>query len=143
MVLHQPLLTPISKSYAVKCLLTTVTRTVTFLRGMHSRQATTMRSSTNPKRVSAADVHELELMGMQYQYASRDHILFCIDASPSMQTPYPYRETPDGSIKGKSALHQVIDAVAEIERRKVITGPADSVGVLLYNIDVSVYHLRC
>ncbi len=54
-----------------------------------------------------------------------------------MQTPYPDRETPEGSIKGKSALHQVIDAVAEIERRKVITGPADSAGVLLYNIDVS------
>ena len=53
-----------------------------------------------------------------------------------MQTPYPDRSTPEGPLKGKSALHQVIDAVAEIERRKVITGPADSVGVLLWNIDV-------
>jgi ATP-dependent DNA helicase 2 subunit 1 len=57
-----------------------------------------------------------------------------------MQTPYPDRDTPEGPIKGKSALYQVIDAVAEIERRKVITGPADSVGVLLWNIDVNEHH---
>lgn len=53
-----------------------------------------------------------------------------------MQTPYPDQETPRGTIRGKSALHQVLDAVVKIERSKVITGPADSVGLLFYNIDV-------
>lgn len=53
-----------------------------------------------------------------------------------MQTPYPDQDTPSGIIRGKSALHQVLDAVVQIERSKVITGPADSVGLLLYNIDV-------
>ncbi|ORY33453.1 SPOC like C-terminal domain-containing protein [Naematelia encephala] len=71
----------------------------------------------------------------EYAYASRDHILFCIDASKSMQTPYPDQSNPEGIIRGQSALHQVLAAVSEIERRKVITGPADSVGVLVYNID--------
>ncbi len=73
----------------------------------------------------------------QYQYAARDHILFCIDASQSMQTPAADVENEAGVIRGKSPLHQALDAVAKIERSKVITGPHDSVGVLLYNIDVS------
>ncbi|RXK40524.1 hypothetical protein M231_02176 [Tremella mesenterica] len=71
----------------------------------------------------------------EYQYASRDHILFCVDASRSMQTPHPDQETPDGLIRGKSALHQVLEAVVKIQRSKVITGPADSVGVLLWNVN--------
>ncbi|WWD19602.1 hypothetical protein CI109_104064 [Kwoniella shandongensis] len=73
----------------------------------------------------------------EYAYASRDHILFCIDASASMQTPFPDVETPEGIIRGKSALHQALEAVVKIQRSKVITGPADSVGVLLWNVDPS------
>lgn len=42
-----------------------------------------------------------------------------------------------GLIRGKSALHQVLEAVVRIEKGKVITGPADSVGLIFYNIDVS------
>ncbi|KLT41005.1 SPOC domain-like protein [Cutaneotrichosporon oleaginosum] len=71
----------------------------------------------------------------EYQYAARDHILFCIDASQSMQTPAPDDKNEAGVIRGKSPLHQALDAVVKIERTKVITGPSDSVGVLLYNID--------
>jgi ATP-dependent DNA helicase 2 subunit 1 len=55
-----------------------------------------------------------------------------------MQTPQADEETPDGAIRGRSALHQVLEAVKRIEKSKVITGPADSVGLLVYNIDVSI-----
>jgi len=73
----------------------------------------------------------------QYAYAARDHVLFCIDASRSMQTPRPDTSNEGGLVRGKSALQQVLEAVADLERKKVITGPADSVGVMLWNVDVS------
>lgn len=53
-----------------------------------------------------------------------------------MQTPRPDRSNPEGVIKGRSALHQVLGFVAGFLKSKVITGPSDSVGVLLYNVDV-------
>jgi ATP-dependent DNA helicase 2 subunit 1 len=47
-------------------------------------------------------------------------------------------ENPGGLIRGKSPLHQALDAVVGIERRKVVTGPQDSVGLMFYNVDVGV-----
>lgn len=58
-----------------------------------------------------------------------------------MQKPFPDQQNAQGIIKGKSALHQALEAVVKIQRSKVITGPADSVGVLLWNIDVRYLHL--
>lgn len=60
-----------------------------------------------------------------------------------MQVPQADEETPDGTVRGRSPLHQVLEAVVKIEKSKVITGPADSVGLLVYNIDVSSYFLQC
>jgi ATP-dependent DNA helicase 2 subunit 1 len=54
-----------------------------------------------------------------------------------MQRPQADEKNEAGVVTGKSALHQVLEAVVKIEKGKVITGPADSVGLLLYNIDVS------
>jgi len=54
-----------------------------------------------------------------------------------MQTPRPDSSNPAGIVRGKSALHQVLEAVVDLQRKKVITGPADSVGVMLWNVDVS------
>ncbi|KIR62445.1 ATP-dependent DNA helicase II subunit 1 [Cryptococcus bacillisporus CA1873] len=74
----------------------------------------------------------------EYAYASRDHILFCIDAAESMHKPYP--DTTDDSgqlIRGRSALHQALDVAHQIQRAKVLSGPDDSVGLLLYNVDPS------
>ncbi|KAK4689603.1 ATP-dependent DNA helicase 2 subunit 1, partial [Tremellales sp. Uapishka_1] len=71
----------------------------------------------------------------EYQYAARDHLLFCIDASQSMQIPLADTENPEGIVRGRSPLHQALEAVMNIQRSKVITGPADSVGLLLYNVD--------
>lgn len=59
-----------------------------------------------------------------------------------MQTPAADTENEAGVIRGKSPLHQALEAVVKIERTKVITGPSDSVGVLLYNVDVSSRHDR-
>jgi hypothetical protein len=53
-----------------------------------------------------------------------------------MQRPQADEKNEAGIIRGKSALHQVLEAVVKIEKGKVITGPADSVGLLLYNINV-------
>ena len=54
-----------------------------------------------------------------------------------MQRPQADETNEEGLIRGKSALHQVLEAVVKIEKGKVITGPADSVGLILYNVDVS------
>lgn len=53
-----------------------------------------------------------------------------------MQRPQADETNEEGLIRGKSALHQVLEAVVKIEKGKVITGPADSVGLILYNVDV-------
>lgn len=54
-----------------------------------------------------------------------------------MHTPLPDEENSAGLIRGKSPFHQALEAVVRIERTKIVTGPSDSVGVLLYNVDVS------
>jgi hypothetical protein len=38
----------------------------------------------------------------------------------------------------KSPLHMALEAVLKVERGKVMSGPNDSVGVLLWNVDVSI-----
>ncbi|KAK6909437.1 hypothetical protein I203_103455 [Kwoniella mangroviensis CBS 8507] len=97
--------------------------------GDRSRDVPSWESLEAPDEDDIVDTSE-------YAYASRDHILFCIDASKSMQTPFPDTINDDGElVRGKSALHQALEAVVKIQRSKVITGPADSVGVLLWNID--------
>ncbi|WVQ74248.1 hypothetical protein IAR50_003845 [Cryptococcus sp. DSM 104548] len=74
-----------------------------------------------------------------YTYASRDHVLFCIDASATMHRPFPDHEDEQGNtVKGKSALHQALEVVMRIQRSKVISGPNDSVALLLFNVDPSV-----
>ncbi|ODN73262.1 hypothetical protein L202_07815 [Cryptococcus amylolentus CBS 6039] len=74
-----------------------------------------------------------------YTYASRDHVLFCIDASATMHKPFPdYKDEQGITVKGKSALHQALEVVMRIQRSKVISGPNDSVALLLYNVDPSV-----
>jgi ATP-dependent DNA helicase 2 subunit 1 len=54
-----------------------------------------------------------------------------------MHKPLPDEVNEAGVVRGKSMLHQALKAIVDIERRKVLTGPSDSIGVLLYNVDVS------
>jgi len=57
-------------------------------------------------------------------------ILFCIDCSESMQEP---RDDPVYEGVETSHLLAALDAAMRIQKRKVIVGPADSVGILLFN----------
>ena len=60
----------------------------------------------------------------------RDILLFCIDCSESMQAlrPDPRRE-------GQQTNHLLdsLEAAVQIQKRKVIVGPGDSVGILFFN----------
>ena len=59
-----------------------------------------------------------------------------------MHAPRADRQNPSGTVRGKSALHQVLESVVKLEKSKVITGPSDSVGLMVWNVDVSFLHLR-
>lgn len=54
-----------------------------------------------------------------------------------MHKPLPDEENEAGIIRGKSPLHQALESVSFIERNKVTTGPSDSVGLVLYNVDAN------
>ncbi|KAI9456788.1 SPOC like C-terminal domain-containing protein [Russula earlei] len=59
-----------------------------------------------------------------------DVILFAIDCSPSMLAS---REDPNYENTKTSHLLSALDAVVQVEKRKVVVGPYDSVGIMLYN----------
>ncbi|KAF4596792.1 ATP-dependent DNA helicase II subunit 1 [Pleurotus pulmonarius] len=67
-----------------------------------------------------------------YLEAKRDVILFCIDCSESM---FAQRDDPryePGEVK-TCHLQTALEAAVEIQKKKVIVGPNDSVGILLFN----------
>lgn len=70
------------------------------------------------------------LMGKIYE-SKRDVILFCIDCSESMLRPYDdhkYEETVQ-----TCHLYNALDAAMQIQKKKILVGPNDSVGILLFN----------
>jgi hypothetical protein len=95
---------------------------------------------------------------VQIGYTSRDNILFCIDGSLAMQTPLPdatslgHKTDEDDTDaegrslnttgKGKSPLHIALESVLGVMRGKILSGPSDFIGVLIYNIDVSPQRIR-
>ncbi|KAI1792117.1 ku70-like protein [Ganoderma leucocontextum] len=66
----------------------------------------------------------------QFYEGKRDVILFCIDCSPSM---LELREDPRYEDVQTCNLMAALEAVMQIQKRKVLVGPNDSVGVLLFN----------
>lgn len=66
----------------------------------------------------------------QWFEGKRDVILFCIDCSESMQE---LRDDPVYEGVQTSHLLGALDAAMQIQKRKVIVGPTDSVGILLFN----------
>jgi len=66
----------------------------------------------------------------QWFEGKRDVILFCIDCSESMQES---REDPVYEGVQTSHLLVALDGAMQIQKRKAIVGPADSVGILLFN----------
>lgn len=57
-------------------------------------------------------------------------ILFCIDCSESM---HELRDDPVYDNVQTSHLLAALDAAMQIQKKKVIVGPNDSVGILLFN----------
>ncbi|KAG8700923.1 ATP-dependent DNA helicase II subunit 1 [Ceratobasidium sp. 394] len=79
------------------------------------------------------DDEEVELEDQGYT-SQRDAVLFCINVSPSILEP---REAPSGDVSskdtGRSALEVIFRGAVDLQKRKIIHGPADSVGILLFN----------
>lgn len=55
-------------------------------------------------------------------------------ANPSQKPSQAHLDTAG---RGKSPLHMALEVVLAVEKAKVLTGPNDSVGVLIYNVDSS------
>ncbi|KIJ11497.1 hypothetical protein PAXINDRAFT_171745 [Paxillus involutus ATCC 200175] len=73
---------------------------------------------------------EDDLQDGSFFEGKRDVILFCIDCSESM---HELREDPVYEDVKTSHLLTSLDAAMQIQKKKVIVGPNDSVGILLFN----------
>ncbi|KAK0199409.1 SPOC like C-terminal domain-containing protein [Desarmillaria ectypa] len=71
-----------------------------------------------------------ELQDTSYFESKKDAILFCIDCSPSMQELY---EDPKYEDVLTCRLYAALESAMQIQKKKVIVGPNDSVGILLFN----------
>ncbi len=71
----------------------------------------------------------ISFVSSQVFEGQRDVVLFCIDCSSSMhERP---KESPDEQYK--SHVYTALEAVMQIQKRKVVVGPNDAVGILLFN----------
>ncbi|KAI0294877.1 SPOC like C-terminal domain-containing protein [Multifurca ochricompacta] len=71
-----------------------------------------------------------ELQDTSYFERKHDVILFAIDCSESMLA---LRDDPNHEDAKTSHLLSALDAAVQIQKRKVVVGPYDSVGIMLYN----------
>lgn len=73
---------------------------------------------------------EEELQDAAFFEGKRDVILFCIDCSESM---HELRDDPNYEDVKTSHLFTALEAAMQIQKKKVIVGPNDSVGIVLFN----------
>ncbi|KAG1822093.1 SPOC like C-terminal domain-containing protein [Suillus variegatus] len=73
---------------------------------------------------------EQELQDAAFFEGKRDVILFCIDCSESM---HELRDDPNYEDVKTSHLLTALEAAMQIQKKKVIVGPNDSVGIVLFN----------
>ncbi|KAH7910526.1 SPOC like C-terminal domain-containing protein [Hygrophoropsis aurantiaca] len=76
------------------------------------------------------DEEEEELQDASFFEGKRDVILFCIDCSESM---HELRDDPTYEDVKTSHLFTALESAMQIQKKKVIVGPNDSVGILLFN----------
>ncbi|KAK0472013.1 SPOC like C-terminal domain-containing protein [Armillaria novae-zelandiae] len=76
------------------------------------------------------DDEDEELQDTSYFESKKDVILFCIDCSPSMQALY---EDPKYEDALTCRLYAALESIMRVQKKKVIMGPNDSVGILLFN----------
>jgi ATP-dependent DNA helicase 2 subunit 1 len=81
------------------------------------------------------DSEDEELADISYFEGKRDVILFCIDASESMQDLYPDPAYADDEEEPVMTCHlyTALEAAMMIQKKKVVVGPNDCVGILLFN----------
>ncbi|KAK7442502.1 ATP-dependent DNA helicase II subunit 1 [Stygiomarasmius scandens] len=80
---------------------------------------------------SVEDEDDEELQDASLFEARKDAILFCIDCSPSMLEPWDDPEDEDMPVK--CHLFVALDATMQIQKKKMISGPNDSTGILFFN----------
>ncbi|KAI5829540.1 ku70-like protein [Schizophyllum commune Tattone D] len=73
---------------------------------------------------------EEELQDTSWLEGKRDVILFCIDCSESMLDLY---EDPEYEDAQTCHLFTALDAAMQIQKKKIIVGPNDQVGIMLFN----------
>ncbi|KAJ6486472.1 SPOC like C-terminal domain-containing protein [Mycena vitilis] len=71
-----------------------------------------------------------ELQDASHLESKKDVILFCIDCSESM---LELREDPVYENVQTCHAYAALDAAMQIQKKKVIVGPSDAVGILLFN----------
>ncbi|KAJ7432310.1 SPOC like C-terminal domain-containing protein [Mycena galericulata] len=76
------------------------------------------------------DEEEDELQDASHLESKKDVILFCIDCSESM---LELREDPNNENTQTCHAYVALDAAMQIQKKKVIVGPNDAVGILLFN----------
>ncbi|KAF9012092.1 ku70-like protein [Hymenopellis radicata] len=76
------------------------------------------------------DEDDEELQDTSFMETKKDVILFCIDCSPSMQAMF---DDPVYEDVQTSNLYMALDAAMQIQKKKVVVGPNDSIGILLFN----------
>ncbi|KAG6917848.1 hypothetical protein DXG01_000753 [Tephrocybe rancida] len=76
------------------------------------------------------DEEDEELQDASILEGKRDVILFCIDCSESMQD---LREDPNYEDTQTCHLFTALEAAVQIQKKKVIVGPNDAVGIMLFN----------
>ncbi|KIJ62975.1 hypothetical protein HYDPIDRAFT_114120 [Hydnomerulius pinastri MD-312] len=76
------------------------------------------------------DEEDEELQDASFFEGKKDVILFCIDCSETM---HELRDDPIYEDVKTSHLLTALDAAMQIQKKKVIVGPNDSVGIVLFN----------
>jgi len=71
-----------------------------------------------------------ELQDLSHLDGRKDVILFCIDCSKSMHALY---EDPKYEDTQTCHLYTALEAAMQIQKKKIIVGPNDSIGILLFN----------
>ncbi|EJD49609.1 Ku DNA-binding complex, Ku70 subunit [Auricularia subglabra TFB-10046 SS5] len=77
------------------------------------------------------DDDEEEELQQRYYGGTKDTVLFCIDASESMHEPH---EDEDEGVT-KSHLQAALEAALQVAKRKIMSGPSDHIGIMLYNTE--------
>ncbi|KAG8686081.1 ATP-dependent DNA helicase II subunit 1, partial [Ceratobasidium sp. 423] len=71
---------------------------------------------------------EVELEEQNYN-SQKDAILFCIDVTPGILETRP---SASGG-QGRSALEIIFQGAVDLQKRKIVNGPGDAVGIMLFN----------